>query len=250
MPVSVIDGYAVRLLVSALLIASAPWSIAGMDPGGYQVAGLASPVPSNSSEQVMKPADAAARVIASDERFAGVVPLLAATGSESAWYEASQSDAGYLVTITLGWGDCSAGCEGKHMFQFQVATDGTFAPPVESGDPLPVDFTPLSGAGDAPVDIALIGGPTCPVESTPPDPACAGRPIAGATVVVHDSGGVEIGRMVSDVQGHARGSLPTGTYVFGVLPVAGLFSPPEAVAASVLGPMGVRLVLAYDTGLR
>jgi hypothetical protein len=196
------------------------------------------------------PADAAARVIASDARFAGVLPLLPDLTGQAAWYEAWESPDGYTVKITLGWGDCQAGCIERHVFLFEVAPDGVFGPPIEEGDPLSGDLPLPSGSGEAPIDVALVAGPTCPVERVPPDPACAPFPVAGAEVVVRDATGREVTRLLTNADGHAHTSLPTGTYVFAPGAVEGLLGTPAPVAGSVLGPGGVRLTLDYDTGIR
>lgn len=199
---------------------------------------------------VVSPADATARVIASDHRFAGVGPLQPDLIGQSSWYEAFETGDGFLVTITIGWGDCPAGCIERHTWQFEVSRDGVVGAPVEGGDPIPVDMIFPTGDGDAPVDIALVAGPVCPVETTPPDPDCAPRLMVGATIVVRDATGAEVARLTTGDDGHAHGVLPTGTYVFEPQPFEGLMGTPEALAASILGPAGISLSFAYDTGIR
>jgi hypothetical protein len=199
---------------------------------------------------VLTPADAAARVIASDPRFAGVRPLDPTLIGQSAWYEAYAVDAGYIVMITIGWGDCPAGCIEHHTWQYTVSVDGAISPAVEGGDPIPDDLVFPTGSGDAPVDLILVAGPVCPVETVPPDPDCAPRPVAGATFVVRDAAGAEVARVASDADGRVRLTLPTGTYVFEPQPAEGLMGTPEPIAASVLGPDGFAWTFAYDTGIR
>ena len=201
-------------------------------------------------DSVGTPADAAARVITSNARFAGVLPLLPDLIGQAAWYEAWDTPDGYTVKITLGWGDCQSGCIDRHTFRFEVARDGTFGPPLEEGDPLSDDLPPSSGSGEALIEVTLVAGPICPVERFPPDPDCAPAPVAGAEVVVRDATGREVTRLIAGADGRAHASLPTGTYVFVPAAVEGLLGTPAPVAASVLGPAGVRLTLSYDTGIR
>jgi hypothetical protein len=40
------------------------------------------------------------------------------------WYEVTPLDDGYQVKVTIGWGDCPAGCIEKHEWTYAVAPDG------------------------------------------------------------------------------------------------------------------------------
>ncbi|MFM2106556.1 MAG: Carboxypeptidase regulatory-like domain [Chloroflexota bacterium] len=95
-------------------------------------------------------------------------------------------------------------------------------------------------------------GPVCPVESVPPDPACAPRPVPGATVVVLDPDGREVVRATTDETGAFAVELPAGDYLVTGEPVEGLMggAPPAVGATVVAGTATEPVVLAYDTGIR
>ena len=210
----------------------------------------ASALPTQPSGTISTAAQAAAQVIASDPLFRGVRPLLPDSVGLSRWYEAASDGSGYQVAITIGWGDCPAGCISRHVWTFGVMAAGSIGTPVESGDPLPPDATPLPATGDALMTVQLTAGPVCPVERVPPDPACAPRPVAGADVTISDPAGTAVRHLTSDASGTAAATLPSGTYVVtaGQSPTA--MRTPEPVAVSLAGPDPVTLSLSYDTGIR
>ncbi|MEO5986696.1 MAG: carboxypeptidase-like regulatory domain-containing protein [Candidatus Limnocylindria bacterium] len=114
------------------------------------------------------------------------------------------------------------------------------SPPPQS-TPAPVAVT-LSGAATA--------GPTCPVESQPPDPACAPRPVDGARILVIDAEGAQVAEGMTDGRGLFSIEVPPGSYVLVAQPVDGLMGVPAPHAVDV-GPAGAGdIVLAYDTGIR
>src|SRR5687767_14757340 len=76
--------------------------------------------------------------------------------------------------------------------------------------------------------ITAVAGPVCPVETIPPDPACAPRPVAGATVVVQDGQGRAVATVELDAGGAAMVSLPAGDYVVQPHPVTGLMGTAAA----------------------
>ena len=93
-------------------------------------------------------------------------------------------------------------------------------------------------------------GPTCPVATDPPDPACADRPVAGAVVVVRAPNGDEVERVSTETDGDFTVEVPPGTYRLEPQPVEGLLGTAPAVDV-VVGPEGSSgIVLAYDTGIR
>ena len=136
---------------------------------------------------VRNAAEAAARVIASDPRFAGVQAFSPNVIGASAWYEVEKTADGYRVAITMGWGDCMAGCISRHTWIFEVSADGSIGQPTESGDPfeggLPL---PIGGQGD--LDIEVVAGPGCAV-----DPGCGGRPASHSTILPAESRGPTLG---------------------------------------------------------
>lgn len=108
----------------------------------------------------------------------------------------------------------------------------------------PPSVAPGTGLG-----IAALAGPTCPVE-TLGDPACAPRPVAGATVTILDGQGTSVATVVLDAQGSAIVALPAGNYVVKAQPAAGLMGTPEAMKVTVVGGALTPIVLSYDTGIR
>lgn len=87
---------------------------------------------------ITTPAQAAARVGETDQRFLGIAEQSAALIGASAWWTAEAiPDGGFRVTFTSGWGDCPAGCINKHNWIFEVSAAGVVTPAGESGDPVP-----------------------------------------------------------------------------------------------------------------
>jgi hypothetical protein len=87
---------------------------------------------------VLSPEDAAARAIATDQRFAGASELNPGVIGASKWWRATTlANGGYSIAITIGSGDCPAGCISQHTWTFVVTADGSVTKVGESGDPLP-----------------------------------------------------------------------------------------------------------------
>jgi hypothetical protein len=114
-------------------------ALAGCAVGG--AAASSSPgLPTLPAAPVLSPEDAAARVIATDKRFAGATELDPSVIGASKWWRATPtSDGGYTIAITLGSGDCPAGCISQHTWTFTVTADGSVTKTGESGDPLPTN---------------------------------------------------------------------------------------------------------------
>jgi len=93
-------------------------------------------------------------------------------------------------------------------------------------------------------------GPTCPVEQQPPDPACAPRPVAGATILVLDGQGKTVATVVLDAKGTALVALPAGGYVVQPRPANGLMGTPEPQNVTIVDGTITPVALAYDTGIR
>jgi len=200
-------------------------------PGG-------SPVP-----QVTTAEQAAALVLAQDARFKDIArrdPDLIGQGS---WWEVTATQSGYEVTVQIGWDDCPAGCINRHTWVYAVSGDGTVTRVSEAGDPIP-------GEGTGNVGGRVVAGPVCPVETVPPDPACAPRPVAGATLTIGDAQGKDVAVVVSDANGLFALTLPPGDYVLIAQPVEGLMGTPEPLSFAVLAGSPVELTVAYDTGIR
>ena len=96
------------------------------------------PTPTPIAVEVASAADAAALVIATDPRFEGAINLTPDVIGASRWWEAQAlADGAYRITLTIGWGDCPAGCINNHTWAFRVRADGEVTLLEESGDPVP-----------------------------------------------------------------------------------------------------------------
>jgi hypothetical protein len=125
---------AIRFVVIALgllLVACTPGGASSSPPTS------AEPTPTPIADPVASVEEAAAIVIASDTRFSGVTRYDPNLIGASAWWEGESSPAGFSITITIGWGDCPAGCISKHVWNFTVTPAGELTLDSESGDPLP-----------------------------------------------------------------------------------------------------------------
>lgn len=98
--------------------------------------------------------------------------------------------------------------------------------------------------------ISSAAGPTCPVETVPPDPACAPRPVPGARVGILDGQGRSVAAVVLDANGAAIVPLPAGNYVVQAQPAAGLMGTPGPMNVAVVDGTMTPVVLSYDTGIR
>jgi len=201
------------------------------NPGG-------SPVP-----QVTTSKQAAALVLAQDGRFKDIGrrdPDLIGQGS---WWDVAQTASGYEVTVQIGWGDCPAGCINRHTWVYAVTAEGTVSLVSEEGDE-------LLGDGEGNVGGHVLAGPVCPVETVPADPACAPRPVAGATLAIGDAQGKDVAVIVSDANGLFALTLPPGDYLLVAQPVEGLMGTPEPLSFAVVAGSPVQLTVVYDTGIR
>jgi len=207
-----------------------------------------SPSPGPTGE-VSSAAQAAALVFASDDRYAQMVPLRSDMIGQSAWYEATDTANGFSVLITIGSGDCQAGCIDRHTWTYSVTRDGTITLVGDEGDD--VDFSPGPG-DDSPVavDVILVADPVCPVEQVPPAESCDPRPVADAEVVVRAPDGSEVARGISDAEGRVSFSVAAGAYYVEAADVEGLMLAPDSAAFSGVGGDSVGLLLGYDSGIR
>ena len=195
--------------------------------------------------------DAAALVIASDPRFAGLKPEDRNLIGQCCFYAATPTGSGFAVMIEIGWGDCPAGCVDRHDWFYSVAPDGTVHLDREDGAPVPAGVPGASGGTTSGV-IGISGiataGPVCPV-ARPGDPACADRPVVGAMVHVIDATGTEVATLETDAKGAFIVTVPPGRYRLVPDPVPGLIGtavPMEVIIGSTLASVQLR----YDTGIR
>ena len=111
----------------------------------------------------------------------------------------------------------------------------------------------MAPAGPPPrVSGTVTAGPVCPVETVPPNPKCAPRPVAGAVIVATDAAGQEVGRATSAADGTYELTIgQTGPVTITAQPVAGLVRAPAPVNLTLTHPGEVdHLDLQYDTGIR
>ena len=219
---------------------------------------------------VLTEAEAVARVLAQDPRFSGIGPTDPNLIGQSAWYEVSPAVVGWRVAVTIGWGDCQAGCINRHVWVYDVDPAGAVTLVEERGDPVgdgsgdgSAGGSDGESTGDPPVAIPAEGGPwiagravagpVCPVERIPPDPACADRPVAGAVIVIRDAGGAEVARTTTAEDGTFLVGVPGGgSWTVEPQPAEGLLGTAPAIVVEVAdAPSAWAAVdVAYDTGIR
>ena len=105
-----------------------------------------------------------------------------------------------------------------------------------------------SASPDGGIRGAAVAGPTCPVER-PGDPACAGRPVAGAVVIVRNADGTEVARATTDAEGRYQMAVAPGRYTVEGAPVEGLMGNPAPIEVEVTDVI-TTVDLPYDTGIR
>jgi hypothetical protein len=99
------------------------------------------PTPTPIAVTVTTPADAAALVIATNPLFAGTMELRPDVIGASRWWTAEPlATGGYRVELTVGWGDCMAGCIERHVWTYDVDASGGLTLVSETGDPVPSDL--------------------------------------------------------------------------------------------------------------
>ena len=99
------------------------------------------PTPTPVSAKVATPADAAALVIATNPMFAGAIQLTPdLIGASTYWESTPLATGGYTIVMTVGWGDCPAGCIERHVWTYDVAADGQLKLVSEVGDEVPQDL--------------------------------------------------------------------------------------------------------------
>lgn len=202
---------------------------------------------------VTTPEAAVAAVIAHEPRLTGIGPRDPDLIGQSSWFEVTPASGvgAFVVSVRVGWGDCPAGCISEHTWRYAVGPDGMVQLQEESGEPVPPDAWPSpGGSGMTGLAIHAVAGPTCPVVTDPPDPACAPKAVPGAIVVIRDPSGAEVTQVTLDETGSALVEMPAGGYVVEGRPVDGLMGTPEAQSATVIDGVATQVELVYDTGIR
>ena len=97
----------------------------------------------------------------------------------------------------------------------------------------------------------VVAGPTCPVERIPPDPACAPRPVADATVrIIGTTTGAMVVEAVTDADGAYAVEVPPGSYrLEGGAGMPGI-GPPAPVPFTAVEGVPMTVDLPVDTGIR
>ena len=98
---------------------------------------------------------------------------------------------------------------------------------------------------------SVLAGPTCPVVTDPPDPACDDRTVTGARIVVLDVDGDEVAVAVTGEDGTFSVELAPGSYQLVAQPMEGLLGTPAPVSVMVVDGVNPEpITLVYDTGIR
>jgi hypothetical protein len=120
--------------------------------------------------------------------------------------------------------------------------------------PSPTGPSPTSSSTPAIGGTGIAGraaaGPVCPVETNPPDPSCAPRPVAGAVIVIRDAAGADRARTTTAADGTFFAALPAGAYVVEAQPAEGLMGTPSPMNVTVDAGETTSVELSYDTGIR
>jgi hypothetical protein len=199
--------------------------------------------------------EAIARVLGTEPRFAGITKRDPDMIGQSSWYDAVPASGvgAFIVTVRIGWGDCQAGCIDEHTWVYAVAPDGVVTLQSEGGGPVPDDAWPSPGAGGqgdrTGILIAAVAGPVCPVETVPPDPACAPKPVANATIDIIAADGAQ-DRHVLDAAGQGFVELKPGVYRVVAQPGAGSMHAPEVQRVSIEHGRVTEVTFTFDTGIR
>lgn len=97
----------------------------------------------------------------------------------------------------------------------------------------------------------VTAGPTCPVVTQPPDPACSDRRVDGAVIRVVDADGRQVAEATSAADGSFGLRLAPGDYVLLPQPVEGLMgTAPEQELRVPPGGGSAPIAISYDTGIR
>ena len=111
--------------------------------------------------------------------------------------------------------------------------------------------TPSASDEGVSVSGSVVAGPICPVVTEPPQSGCADRPVVGAVILVLDTAGDKLARVVSDEAGDIHVSLAPGRYRMVPQRVEGLMgTAPEQELTVADGEPVDDLVITYDTGIR
>jgi hypothetical protein len=98
------------------------------------------PSPTPVTIVVGSPFDAGTLVVASNPLFAGTGPRMEDVIGQSRYWVATPLDGGrFRIDLTIGWGDCQAGCIDRHVWTYEVWPDGRLELVSEVGPEVPPD---------------------------------------------------------------------------------------------------------------
>jgi hypothetical protein len=96
----------------------------------------------------------------------------------------------------------------------------------------------------------LVAAPVCPVETSPPDPSCAPRPLVGGTVSALSADGT-LTLLTAGADGVAATRLPIGRYTLTPMPVEGVLTTAMPIEIELRDETTViEREFVYDTGIR
>jgi Carboxypeptidase regulatory-like domain len=247
-----------RLLVASLLV------LLLTACAGAASSGTPSGPPTPAPTTISSVDEAAARVMEVHPELAGIAQKDPTIIGGCCFWEGSETGDGYTVRFEVGWGDCMSGCIDRHSWTFAVSADGAVTLLDEQGSsPVP---SGVPGAGMDPGDAGggstgggilpggtgieghAMAGPTCPV-ARPNDPACADRPVVGATLVFLTADGAEAARTTTDADGFYAVPLPPGPYTIEPQPVEGMMHGSPTIPV-VVNDGVVTVDIPFDTGIR
>ena len=139
-----------RALIAAALVLGAAAACGGSagSPSGAPTATVhptptavvEAPTPTPVTVVVGSPFDAATLVIATNPLFSGAAPRDEGMIGMSKWWVATPlSEGRFRIDVTIGWGDCIAGCIYRHVWTYEVWPDGTLELVSEAGPEVPPD---------------------------------------------------------------------------------------------------------------
>jgi hypothetical protein len=197
-----------------------------------------------------------AAIAAQTPWFDGVKPIDPNSIGASAWWEAvpvgtATPPAAWRVMITVGWGDCQAGCINRHVWTWQVSAAGALTFEAETGPAVPEDqVVALAGAATASgIGGRASAGPVCPVVR-PGQQGCDPRSVQGAVLVIRDASGKEVARATTDGSGLFRVAVGAGNYTVEAQAVQGLMGTAPVVPVTVAAGRLATVAIDYDTGIR
>ncbi len=100
------------------------------------------------------------------------------------------------------------------------------------------------------LEITALAGPMCPVETDPPSPECAPRPVESATIVVTDATGDEVVRGTTGPDGVVGFDVAPGELTVVPQPVEGLLRTASTISVTLTAGQTLRGTVDYDTGIR